>query len=125
MVNGEKIEIMPQFSPKRGQFIFSYMINRFKGELAELLGVQPCLELMEKLEKGTRLPGDVYVYWGDAIREYSRIAGKSDKNKPMWCGPVKDLPEAWKGMSPAEAGYNKIKQMLKTGDGAWECWKVV
>ena len=71
------------------EFIFSYMINRFKGELAELLGIQPCLELVEKLKKENRLPGDVHVYWGDAIRQYSRIKGKNDKNHPIWGRPVK------------------------------------
>jgi hypothetical protein len=44
---------------------------------------------MEKLEKEKLLPVGLHVYWGDALREYSRIAGNSDKNKPMWCGPAK------------------------------------
>lgn len=66
------------------EFIFSYMINRFKGELAELLGIQTCLELIEKLEKENRLPTDVHVYWGNAIREYVRILKKNDKSSPMW-----------------------------------------
>lgn len=30
----------------------------------------------------------------------------------VYLNPEKDLPEAWKGMSPAEAGYNAIKQAL-------------
>src|SRR3990170_2992133 len=30
------------------EFIFSHMINRFKGELAELLAIQPCLELARR-----------------------------------------------------------------------------
>ena len=30
----------------------------------------------------------------------------------VYSNPAKDLPEAWKEMSPAEAGYNAIKQML-------------
>ena len=71
------------------EFIFSYMINRFKGELAELLAIQPCLELMEKLKKERRLPQSVHVYWGDAIREFRRIKGKNENNNPMWCGLAK------------------------------------
>jgi hypothetical protein len=66
------------------EFIFSYMINRFKGELAEVLSIQPCLKLVEKLEKENRLPGDIHVYWGNTIREYSRIVGKKDKKNPVW-----------------------------------------
>ena len=66
------------------EFIFSYMINRFKGELAELLGIKPCLELMEKLAMENRLPGGIHVYWGNAIREYICIIKKKDKNNPVW-----------------------------------------
>jgi len=93
------------------EFIFSYMINRFKGELAELLGVQPCLELMEKLEKENRLPGGLHVYWGDALREYSRIAGKSDQNNTRWYGPAKGadglLVEHIRG--PVPGSMEKVK----------------
>jgi hypothetical protein len=30
----------------------------------------------------------------------------------VYSNPEKDLPEAWKGMSPADSGYSAIKQML-------------
>jgi hypothetical protein len=93
------------------EFIFSYMINRFKGELAELLGVQPCLELMEKLKKENRLPGDIHVYWGDALREYTRIAGKNDQNNIRWYGPTKGadglLVEHVRG--PVTGSMEKVK----------------
>jgi hypothetical protein len=69
------------------EFIFSHMVNRFKGELAELLGIQPCLGLIEKLKKENRLPGNIHLYWGDAVREYSLIKGKNDY--PMWGKPAK------------------------------------
>ncbi len=93
------------------EFIFSYMINRFKGELAELLGVQPCLDLMEKLEKENRLPVGLHVYWGDALREYSRIAGKNDQNNTRWYGPTKGadglLVEHIRG--PVTGSIEKVK----------------
>jgi hypothetical protein len=93
------------------EFIFSFMINRFKGELAELLGVQPCLELVEKLEKENHLPGGLHVYWGDALREYSRIAEKSDQNLPRWYGPAKGadglLVEHIRG--PVPGSMDKVK----------------
>lgn len=93
------------------EFIFSYMINRFKGELAELLGVQPCLELMEKLKKENRLPGGLHVYWGDALREYTRIAGKNDQNDTRWYRPTKGadglLVEHIRG--PVTGSMEKVK----------------
>lgn len=52
------------------EFIFSHMINRFKGELAELLAIKPCLELMDSLAEKGCLPWGVRLYWGDSIQEY-------------------------------------------------------
>jgi hypothetical protein len=99
------------------EFIFSYMINRFKGELAELLGIQPCLELVEKLEKENRLPGGLHVYWGDALREYSRIAGKNDQNNTRWCGPAKGadglLVEHIRGLVPGSMDKVKIHGIVE------------
>jgi hypothetical protein len=54
------------------EFIFSHMINRFKGELAELLAIKPCLELMDSLTEKGRLPQGVRFYWGDSVQEYRR-----------------------------------------------------
>ena len=47
------------------QFIFSHMVNRFKGELAELLAIAPCLELVGKLKRKNGLPGDVDLFFGN------------------------------------------------------------
>lgn len=33
------------------EFIYSFMVNRFKGELAELLALQPCIELLKSLQE--------------------------------------------------------------------------
>jgi hypothetical protein len=55
------------------EFIFSDMISRFKGELAELLAIGPVLELLGELIDAGRLPTTTRVYWGDVIRERRRI----------------------------------------------------
>ena len=54
------------------QFIFSHMINRFKGELAELLSVKPCLDLVNQLQNEGQLPNNVHLYMGDVIQERRR-----------------------------------------------------
>jgi len=44
------------------QFIFSYMVNRFKGELAELLAIEPCIELFDLLrQEGAYLQGLLFT----------------------------------------------------------------
>lgn len=51
------------------EFIFSHMINRFKGELAELLAINPILELLNSLQENGTIPRKVEVFLGDTIQE--------------------------------------------------------
>jgi hypothetical protein len=51
------------------EFIFSHMVNRFKGELAELLAIEPCMELLRRLQRESQLPPRTQVYWGEAVQE--------------------------------------------------------
>lgn len=68
------------------EFIFSHMVNRFKGELAELLALNPCIELIEGQKKVGTIPADVRLYWGDAVRE-PRLVKRSDQTR--WSGFAK------------------------------------
>ena len=49
-------------------FIFSHMVNCFKGALAELLAVGPCLHILRQLQAEKRLPREARLYAGDAVR---------------------------------------------------------
>jgi hypothetical protein len=49
-------------------FIYSHMINCFKGALAELLAVGPCLRIMRELQVERRLPRAARLYVCDAVR---------------------------------------------------------
>ena len=103
------------------EFVFSHMINRFKGELAELLAMEPCLELFEKLKKSDRLPADTHIYWGDAIKEYRcgigmntlewrGLAKGADGLLVEYCGgPVSGLSEKVR-----IHGVVEIKSMLRS-----------
>lgn len=51
------------------EFIYSHMINRFKGELAELLALSSCLQVMERLVEAGQIPATIRLYWGDTIHE--------------------------------------------------------
>ena len=55
------------------KFIFSHMVNRFKGELAELLSIEPCVCLVKQLQQAGRLPAKIALYFGDTIAERRRI----------------------------------------------------
>jgi len=57
------------------KFIFSHMINRFKGELAELLTLEPCLDLVRRLQEDGSLPDGIVLYMGDMVQERRRIEG--------------------------------------------------
>lgn len=65
------------------EFIFSHMINRFKGELAELLAIKPCLELMDNLREHGRLPGPMRLYWGDTVQEYRQRKHGEKSSAPV------------------------------------------
>ncbi len=50
-------------------FIFSHMVNRFKGELAELLALEPCIHLTQQQKTNGSLPADIRLHWGEVVEE--------------------------------------------------------
>ncbi len=48
-------------------FIFSFMINSFKGALAELLSTKPCTRLIDNLRRDKAIPSDSRLFVGDAV----------------------------------------------------------
>lgn len=65
------------------QFIYSHMVNRFKGELAELLALKPCIELVQSLQDVNRLPSDIHIHWGELVEERRRSRKGSDRPGPF------------------------------------------
>ncbi|MBF0558873.1 MAG: hypothetical protein HQL08_08845 [Nitrospirae bacterium] len=51
------------------EFIYSHMVNRFKGELAELLAIEPCIRHVKQLQQNGVLPGNIHLNWGETIQE--------------------------------------------------------
>ncbi|NWG03562.1 MAG: hypothetical protein HXY44_11975 [Syntrophaceae bacterium] len=58
------------------EFIYSHMVNRFKGELAELLAIDPCIALIQQLRRKGHLPSDVQLFWGEMIQERRKVKTK-------------------------------------------------
>jgi len=48
-------------------FIFSHMVNCFKGALTEMLATAPCLHILRELQAQKRLPREARLYVGDAV----------------------------------------------------------
>lgn len=48
-------------------FIFSHMVNCFKGAIAELLAAKPCMVLMRQLQWNNQLPKNAQLYIGNSV----------------------------------------------------------
>ena len=70
------------------EFIYSHMVNRFKGELAELLALNPFAMLVDDLKAQGRIPKRAELYWGDTIAERRRRMGNGETG-PVWTGFAK------------------------------------
>ncbi len=48
-------------------FIYSYMVNCFKGAVAELLAAKPCLKILRQLQQDGEFPRNARLYVGDSV----------------------------------------------------------
>lgn len=48
-------------------FIYSYMVNCFKGAITEMLAAAPCMRILKKMQKEHQLPPSVKLYAGDSV----------------------------------------------------------
>lgn len=65
-------------------FIYSHMINRFKGELAELLSLKPCIELIDLLKQKGEIPSDINIYFGGIVKERRRLKKQTASTETKW-----------------------------------------
>ena len=93
------------------EFIFSHMINRFKGELAELLALEPSISFVENLKRKRVLPDGAKLYWGDDIRERRRI-GSSRRWGSFVKGADQLIVEHQGSRSVSVLGAVEIKSMV-------------
>jgi len=66
------------------EFIYSHMVNRFKGELAEVLALPPCIALVRELQRLGDLPGDIRLHWGASVGERRRAAHAGHVDSVSW-----------------------------------------
>jgi hypothetical protein len=48
-------------------FVYSYMVNCFKGAITEMLAAAPCLRILKKMQREHRLPPSTRLYAGDSV----------------------------------------------------------
>ncbi len=70
-------------------FVHSFMISHFKGELAELLALDPCIRLTDRLRKQGLIPKDAHLYWGGQVQERSRRSTTDGDACMHWGGFTK------------------------------------
>ena len=56
-------------------FIYSHMVNCFKGAITELLAVKTCMHLMKRFQRKGQLPSNALLYIGDSVGIH-RAGGK-------------------------------------------------
>ena len=67
------------------EFIYSHMVNRFKGELAELLALDPCIKLIQRFRQEGYFSSNIRLFWGETIQERSKIAvGQTKRSNMRW-----------------------------------------
>jgi len=71
------------------EFIYSHMVNRFKGELAELLALEPCVTFVQRLQQKQHLPSGVQLYWGEILQERRQTRKANEECKVRWGGFTK------------------------------------
>ena len=50
------------------KFIYSFIVNSFKGKITELLAAGACIRLLDDLKRSGRLPSGARLYIGDAVK---------------------------------------------------------
>lgn len=93
------------------EFIYSHMVNRFKGELAELLALDPCIKLIQQLRRKEHLSSGIRLFWGETIQERRRIRVSSEEDGVRWG----DFTKGADGLlvEQASSPKNKSRDVLK------------
>lgn len=66
------------------EFIHSHIVTRFKGELAELLALTPCIRLLEQLFSNGLLAPATRLYWADEVQERWKIRDATESEETKW-----------------------------------------
>ncbi|REJ88245.1 MAG: hypothetical protein DWQ35_19900 [Planctomycetota bacterium] len=93
-------------------FIYSHMVNCFKGAVAELLAARACLHVLQQLQQNRELPANARLYVGDAVGVH-RTKGKGLlKGADLYV--LIEEPRSDAASSIAVAGVTEVKSYIKS-----------
>ena len=93
-------------------FIFSYMVNSFKGAVAELLATKTCLHLLTQLRQDGAVPKNARLYVGDSVGIH-RTRGKGLlKGADLHILSEEHRPNAATGIGVA--GVTEVKSYIQS-----------
>ncbi|NQT12275.1 MAG: hypothetical protein HQ582_05985, partial [Planctomycetes bacterium] len=93
-------------------FIYSHMVNCFKGAVAELLAAKACSHLLEQLQQDRRLPANARLYAGDVVG-VQRAKGKGRlKGADLYILIEEHRPDATSSITVA--GVTEVKSYIQS-----------
>ncbi len=93
-------------------FIYSHMVNCFKGAVAELLAAKACLHLLKQLQQNRELPANARLYVGDVVGVH-RAKGKGLlKGADLYVLIEEHRPDAASRI--AVAGVTEVKSYIQS-----------
>jgi len=93
-------------------FIYSHMVNCFKGAVAELLAANACLHLLKQLQQNRELPANARLYVGDVVGVH-RAKGKGLlKGADLYVLIEEHRPDA--ASSIVVAGVTEVKSYIRS-----------
>ena len=95
-------------------FIYSFMVNSFKGAVTELLAAAPCQHLVEQLRLSRVLPGSTRLYVGDTVMVLRETGKGVLKGADMHALVVHEQPTATPSVTVA--GVAEVKSGRKSAD---------
>lgn len=94
------------------EFIYSHMVNRFKGELAELLALNPCIKLIQQLRQKGHVSSGIRLFWGETIQERRKTTMvTTEKDSVQWGSFTKGADGLLVEQVPLQ--QSKLRDMLK------------
>ncbi len=93
-------------------FIYSHMVNCFKGAVTELLATKACLHLLKQLQQDGKLPTKARLYFSDVVRVHRARGQGFLKGADLYILIEERGPDAV--LNIAVAGVTEVKSYIRS-----------
>lgn len=102
-------------------FIYSYMVNCFKGAITEMLAAAPCMRILKKMQKERCLPPSTRLYAGDSVLVARRCGRGFAKGADLHflcehCSSIGERSLVVNGVVEVKSYYCSSKRLMKQLD---------